>query len=79
MTTEQRASATDTGLTALKKHLGEMQAKAMHIEQLLTVVEHLEAEGACEGARWSVTTQAHRLASEINVGLDSTALPEAVK
>lgn len=77
MTTEQRACATDTGLPALMRHLSDMQAKAMHIEHLLAVVEHLEGEGACENARWSVTTQAHRLASELNAGLDTVSLPEA--
>lgn len=74
--TNERACASEKGMPALIKHIGDMQEVAGKLNGLLRALVFLDEEGASRPDREAVAYVALDLAKSLNEGLDIVNLPE---
>ena len=75
--TEQRASANNPGLSALKKHISGVEDKACRLSELATLASSAHYEGI-KGLT-ALLEVIEELSAEVHNDLDSVQFPEAAK
>jgi hypothetical protein len=76
--TNERASATATGLPALLGHIREQQRYAVELESLMDALLLLNENEIGKSAQFGIISLAYRMARELNEALDSTTLPDVL-